>query len=247
MSAPRESCSAAPAAIGRHVRLDKGPAREIVGVVGGVRSTFFNTLEWKIDPIVYRPADQAFSTLSNPTATSFGFKLHIRSDRELAVAEVRDAIISISPRVAVTELRTVPDMIGEATRQPAFRMTLLLWFAAASVLLAGIGMHGLVSQAVTQRLRELAIRLARGADPSRLVATIVGRALATAAVSLIVGGAVAVALGRTLEAVLYGVKPRDAVSFIGAGAVLMAVTAIAAFVPALRAMRVDPVTILRAD
>lgn len=245
--AARDLFGGPAAAVGRYVRLDKSPAREIVGVVGGVRSTFFNTLEWKTDPIVYRPADQAFSTLSNPTATSFGFKLHIRSDRPLAMAEVRDAIISVTPRAAVTELRTVSDMIGAATRQPAFRMTLLLWFAAASLLLAGIGMYGLVSQAVTQRLRELAIRLALGAGPAQLVAAIVGRALATAVAGLIIGGASALALGRSLEAVLYGVRPRDAVSFIGAGAMLIAVTAIAALVPALRAIRVDPVAILRGD
>jgi predicted permease len=245
--AARDLFGSPAAAVGQYLRLDKSQAREIIGVVGGVRSTFFNTLEWKTDPIIYRPADQAFSTLSNPTATSFGFKLHIRSDRPLAMAEVRDAILSVSPRVAVTELRTVSDMIGAATRQPAFRMTLLLWFAAASLLLAGIGMYGLVSQAVTQRLRELAIRLALGAEPARLVAAIVCRALAAAVAGLIIGGVSALALGRSLEALLYGVRPRDAASFIGAGAMLMAVTAIAALVPALRAIRMDPVTILRGE
>ena len=235
------------AAVGQHVRLDREPSREIIGVVGGVRSAFFNTLEWITNPIVYRPAEQAFSTFSNPTATSFGFKLHIRSDRQLGMVDVRDAVMSVSPRAAVTELRTVSDMIGEATRQPAFRMTLLLWFATASLLLAGIGMYGLVSQAVTQRLRELAIRLALGAEPAGLVAAIVCRALAIAAAGLTIGGVSALALGRTLEALLYGVRPGDAVSFIGAGAVLMAVTAIAALIPALRATRLDPVQVLRAD
>jgi putative ABC transport system permease protein len=245
--AARELFGGSTAAIGQHVRFDKEPVREVVGVVGGVRSTFFNTLEWKADPIVYKPADQAFSTFSNPTATSFGFKLHIRADRQIPIGAVRDAVIAVSPHAALTELRTVSDMIGEATRQPAFRMTLLFWFAAASVLLAGIGVYGLVSQAVTQRIRELAIRSALGAGPAQLVAAIVFRALATAAAGLVIGGVGALTLGRTLEAVLYGVRPRDVLSFISAGAVLLAVTAIAALVPALRATRVDPATVLRAD
>jgi predicted permease len=245
--AARELFGGTTAAVGQHVRLDKTPAREIIGVAGGVRSAFFNTLEWKTDPIVYRPADQAFSTFSNPTATSFSIKLHVRADRQLAMGEIRDAVASVSPRATVTEVRTASEMIAEATRQPAFRMTLLFWFAAASVLLAGIGMYGLVSQAVTQRVRELAIRLALGAEPASLVAAIVGRALATAATGLVIGGVFALALGHILEALLYGVRPRDAVSFIGAGAVLLVVTAVAALVPALRAMHVDPVTILRAD
>jgi predicted permease len=245
--AARDLFGSPAAAVGQHVRLDKEPAREIIGVVGGVRSAFFNTLEWKTDPIVYRPAEQAFSTLSNPTATSFGFKLHIRSDRQVGMGEVRDAVASVSPRAAATEFRTVSDLIGEATRQPAFRMTLLLWFAAASLLLAGIGMYGLVSQTVAQRTHELAIRLALGAEPNGLVAGIVFRALATAAAGLIVGALSVLALGRMLEALLYGVRPRDAVSLMGAGAVLMAVTAAAALLPALRATRVDPLSVLRSD
>ena len=190
------------AAIGRRVRLDKEPWREVVGVVGGVRSTFFNTLEWKRDPIVYRPAAQGFGGLSNPTATSFGFQLHIRSNRPLAITAVRTAALSINSRAVVTEIRRAPDMIAEATRQPAFRTTLLFWFAAVSLLLAAIGVYGLVSQAVTQRLRELAIRLALGAEPLGLAATVTRRALAAAVAGLVIGAVAALVLGHTLKALL---------------------------------------------
>ena len=235
------------AAIGRRVRFDKEPWREVVGVVGSVRSTFFNTLEWKADPIVYRPATQGFSGLSNPTATSFGFKLHIRSTVPLSMAIVRGTITSVNPRVSVTELRTVSEMIAAATKQPALRMTLLVFFAAVSLLLAAIGVYGLVSQAVTQRLREVAIRLALGAEPAGLVVTFARRALAAGLAGLAVGAAASLVLGRTLEALLYGVRPRDLASFFTAAAALLAVTAVAAVIPALRATRVDPTQVLRGD
>jgi len=80
------------------VRFNKKPWREVVGVVGSVRSTFFNTLEWKADPIVYRPAAQGFRGFSNPTATSFGFKLDIRSSAPLTMATLRTAVASVNPR-----------------------------------------------------------------------------------------------------------------------------------------------------
>src|SRR6185295_11750407 len=120
------------------------------------RSTFFNTLEWKTDPIVYRPAEQGLTTFNNPTATSFDLKVHIRSDRPLAMDDVRSAIRAVNPRAVVTDVRTADDLIAAATRQPSLRMTLVLWFAAASLLLAGIGVYGLVSQTVAQRTREIA-------------------------------------------------------------------------------------------
>jgi predicted lysophospholipase L1 biosynthesis ABC-type transport system permease subunit len=227
------------------VRFDDEPWRQVVGVAGVVRSTFFNTLEWKTDPIVYRPATQAFRRLSNPTATSFAFRLHVRSNRPLTMAGIQGAAQSANARVAVTELRRVSDSIAEATKQPAFRMTLLLWFAGVGLLLAAIGVYGLVSQSVTQRLREVAIRLALGAEPARIVAVITRRAIAIAIGGLAVGAAASLALGRTFEALLYGVRPRDLMSFLAAAGALTAVTAVAAMVPAVRATRVDPMQVLR--
>jgi putative ABC transport system permease protein len=238
----------APAAgLGQRVRIGQESWREIVGIVGAVRSTFFNTLEWQSSPIVYRPASQAFDALSNPTATAFGFHLHVRGDRPLTMADVRRAAAAIHPHAAVTELRAASDVIANATRQPALRMTLISCIAAVSVLLAALGVYGLVSQVVTQRLREVAIRLALGAQPAVLVATIVGHALAAGVAGLLVGVAASFVLGQTWEALLYGVRARDALSYVSAGAVLLAVTAIASLIPALRVLRADPVQVLRAD
>lgn len=182
-------------------------------MVGNVRSSFFNTLEWRTDPILYRPSAQAFSTVDNPSATSFGFNLHIRSNRPLSLAQVRSAAGAISSRAAVTELQRVSDAIAIATRQPALRMRLLFAFSILSLIIA----------AVTRKV------------------------LVTGLAGLIAGGLAAFMLSSTLEAILYGVRSRDLLSFGVAGIALLGVTAIAALIPARRAVRVAPVTVLRAD
>jgi putative ABC transport system permease protein len=235
------------AAIGRRVRLDREPWREVVGVVDSVRSTFFNTLEWQMVPIVYRPAAQSFNRLSDPTATSFSFQLHVRSDRELTLADIRLAAAAIDSQAAVTEVRTVPAMVNEATRQPAFRVSLLFGFAAVSLFLAATGVYGLVAQAVTQRRREVALRVALGARRAQVIVTVSRRAFTVTMIGFGIGIVAALMLGQALESRLYGVRPRDITSFVTAGALLLAAAALAAFVPALRATRVDPAKVLNGD
>jgi predicted permease len=235
------------AAVGQRVRLGSEPWREIVGVVGNVRSSFYNTLEWRTDPILYRPAAQAFATVDNPSAAGFGFSLHIRSSRLLTLNEIRYAASTVSSRARVTEMQPVTDAIGIATRQPALRMRLLFGFSVASLLLAAIGVYGVVSQAVAYRLREVAIRIAVGAAPLGIVTVITRGALVTGIVGMSAGIVAALVLSSTLEAMLYGVRSRDLLSFVVAGGALLVVTLLAALIPALRAIRVDPANVLRAE
>src|SRR5262249_7232829 len=136
---------------------------------------------------------------------------------------------------------------GDATRQPEFRMKLLVGFAVVSVFLAAIGIYGLVAQAVLQRRREIAIRLALGARPSEVVATVSRSALTVTMIGFAVGILAALVLARVLETLLYGVQPRDAMSFAAAGSILLLTAAMAALLPALRAARIDPAKVLRAD
>jgi hypothetical protein len=122
------------------VILNACAARDLFGSpAGNVRSPFFNTLEWLMDPILDRPAAQTFSGSNHPAAKSFDFHLHIRFTGPLTIADLRNVALSIDSRATVKDLRTVPDMVAEATRQPAFRMRLLFSFAGISLLLAAIG------------------------------------------------------------------------------------------------------------
>jgi predicted permease len=232
-------------AVGQRIRLDEEAWREVIGVVGNVRTTFFNTLEWRTDPIVYRPAAQGFARLTNPETTSFTLWVHIRAERPMPAAEVRDAALAAGQRAAVIELQRVSDMVAVSTRQPTFRMSLLLWFCGASLLLAAIGVYGLVTQAVTERLREIAIRIALGAHPRVVMATFVRRALAAGVAGLVIGIGLAMMLAQTLQSLLYGVRTGDASSLAIAAVLLLAVTGFAAWVPALRATRVDAVNVLK--
>jgi ABC-type antimicrobial peptide transport system permease subunit len=144
-------------------------------------------------------------------------------------------------------MQRVTDAIGVATRQPALRMTLLFGFSMASLFLAAIGVYGVVSQAVAYRLREVAIRVAIGASPLGIITTMTRGAVVTGIAGLGVGLVAAFTLSSTLEALLYGVRPRDVLSFVVASAALLLVTLLAAVIPAWRAVRVDPASLLRAE
>jgi hypothetical protein len=234
------------AAVGRRVRLGDQTWREVVGVVGNVRTTFFNTLEWRTDPIVYRPAAQSLDSVANPAATQLTLWVHVRTDRRVSIGDLRAAATAAGPRAAVLSVRRVPDLIADATRQPSLRMSLLLWLCAASLLLAAIGIYGIVAQTVTERLRDIAIRTALGAEPHALVVSLVQQAITAGVAGLSAGVILSLVLARTLASILYGVRTGDATSLSLAGLLLLAVTGVAAWVPAWRATRVAAMHVLRA-
>lgn len=234
-------------AVGRRIRIGAEPWRDVIGVVGDTRSTFYNTLEWQNNPVLYLPAAQAFSANRNPMAPSFGLHVHIRADRPLTMAEIKDAVALLSARVAVTQVSAAEDLVADATRQPAFRVALLTWFAAASLLLAAIGVYGIVAQGVAQRMREIGVRVALGASRRDVMRAVTFQVLLVGGIGLASGCVAALLMGNTLRAVLYGVRATDVASFASATLVLLVVTAIAAFIPALRATHIDPARVLRAD
>ena len=246
-SAARLVFGSPAAALGTRVRIGSSSWREVVGIVQNTRSAFYNTLEWVTNPVIYLPAPQAFEVIRDPTVSSFGVHMHVRAGRSLSMAEIKRTVASLNARVAVTRVDTGSNAVAEATKLPAFRMALLAWFAAASLVLAAIGVYGLVAQSVARRLREIGIRLALGAGSERVVWTIARGALGSAIAGLLGGSIAAFALANTMKRLLYGVAATDAWSFFSAGLALLAVTALAAVVPALRATRINPVDVLRAE
>ena len=178
-------------ALGRRLRIADDTWRDVAGVVGDTRSAFFNTLEWVTNPVVYLPAPQAFDAIRDPTVRSFPLHLQIESDAPLSVADVRRAVAELNTRVAVMETRPAANVIAAAVRQPAFRMWLLGGLALVSLLLAAIGVYGIVSQRVAHRTREIGIRLALGAAPGRVGVAVTIRTLLTVAVGAVCGCAAA--------------------------------------------------------
>ena len=234
-------------ALGRRLRIADDHWWAVAGVVGDTRSAFFNALEWVTNPVIYLPARQAFDAIRDPTVRSFPLHLRIESDAPLSMAEVRRAVAGLNAGVAVTHTRPATDVVAAALRQPAFRMWLLGWFALASLVLAAIGVYGIVSQGIAHRTREIGIRLALGAAPGRVRVAVTTRTLLTVALGAACGCGAAMVLASALEAVLYGIRPGDLVSFVAALAALLTVATGAAFAAALRATRISPVEVLRGN
>ncbi len=132
-----------------------------------------------------------------------------------------------------------------STARSDFNAILLTAFAAAALLLAGVGIYGLISFSVQQRAREFGIRLALGTTPDQVRSMIVGQSLGLAAIGVFIGAAGSMALARYMETLLYGVKPIDPVAIGVSSLVLGSVAVLAAYIPARRAARLDPVDVLR--
>ena len=220
--------------IGKQVRQAAGsPLITVVGLVGDIHFREHR----QATPMIIRPFRQGLAQGS----------LVIRTRGELAAAlpAIRRAVQAVDPDAALVDARTMDDVIAPQLAQPRLNALLLSAFAFAAVLLAAIGLYGIMASAVSQQTRELGVRLALGATPDRLRAMIVGQALAVAGAGALAGLLGALAGSRLLTTMLFEVSPTDPVALLGACGLLLAVALLAAYVPARRATKVDPMVALR--
>jgi predicted permease len=233
-------------ALGRRVRSgtpqftygDQAPAEfEIVGVVANER---FRGLE--------RPASPAFY-LSTRQFPQSGVSLLVRTsgDPLAAGSEVRAALREVDPAITVNRATSLEAILGEQLAARRLTTDLIGGFGLTALLLAALGMYGLLTVLVASRTREIGVRLAIGASPSTVARHIVGDSLVNAAIGLVAGTILALATGRLLSSLLVGVSARDPLTMVTVGAVLLVVATAAALLPARRAARVDAVTALRAE
>ncbi|MEK6406541.1 MAG: ABC transporter permease [Acidobacteriota bacterium] len=208
----------------------------IVGVAGDVRSL---ALDSDPNPMVY--VSTGIAATWNP------MNLVIRTSGEPAaqVSAVRSTLGSIDPNVPVYDARTVDELLSNSLGSRRFTMFLLGTFAAVALLLACVGLFGVMAYLVSQRTHEIGVRLALGARPRDVFRLIIGRGMALAAGGSVLGLAGAWAIGRFLESMLYQIKPSDPITLASAPLLLLAVALLACYVPARRAMRVDPMVALR--
>jgi putative ABC transport system permease protein len=162
-------------------------------------------------------------------------------------SRVRDAIRTLDPSLAIARLGPLTDTVAASADPQRFNMMLMGSFAAIALLLAIVGLYGLISYSVAQRAREIGIRMAMGAAAGAVVRMIVREGLALAAIGVVLGAAGAAALAPALRSLLYGVRPVDPPTFAVTIAVLFAIAAAATYLPARRATAVDPVNALRAE
>ncbi|HMB53213.1 MAG TPA: ABC transporter permease [Thermoanaerobaculia bacterium] len=218
------------------VRLEFwGRQREIVGVVGDVR---FQGLGEATPPAMYPP-------LAQVPQGSLSLLVRTSLDPIALAPTVRQAVWDLDPNLALFDVATLDQALGESVSRPRFQTLLVSLFAAVALLLAAIGLYGVMAALVAQRTREIGIRMALGADRSEVVKTVLGRGLVLTLGATALGLAGAWALARLLGGLLYGISPGDPLVFTAVPALLALVALAACWLPARRASRIDPLTAIR--
>jgi putative ABC transport system permease protein len=184
-----------------------------------------------------------------PTGESNFLTLMVRAKGREAAAlqQMRRSVWDIDPNMPILEARTMAEAFGDSVARPRFLASLSGAFTIGAVLIAAVGVYGVSAYWVARRRRELAIRLAVGASPDRLILIVIARSLRLAAIGTIAGLAIAIAGARVMTTLLFATDPRDPATFIGVSVLLGAIAIVACLVPALKAARVDPMTTLRAE
>jgi putative ABC transport system permease protein len=173
--------------------------------------------------------------------------MHSNRDLQSVAADARRAIRELDPDLAIAHVQTLDEVVAESVAQPRFYMTLLSAFAVVAIVLASIGIYGVIAYLVGQRSREIGIRIALGASPARVVRMVVNEGVAMVAVGIGIGVVGAIALTQLMRALLFNTKSTDPMTYILVTLVLAAVALVASSVPALRAANVDPSLAMRAE
>jgi predicted permease len=228
--------------IGRHFTFAFAD-REVVGVVGDVR---FRGLERVSEPQVYLSSQQ----VPDGAITFYAPKaLAVRTSGDPArlAPAVREVIRRADPKLPITELQPLANLIDLETASRSVQVRVLAAFAAIAFVLAAVGIHGLLSFAVSQRTREIGVRIALGARSADIVSMVLRRCLLLAAAGVVPGMLAAYLAGRSMEALLAGVKPADAPTLATAVGLSVLMAVLGSLAPTIRALRVDPITALRSE
>jgi putative ABC transport system permease protein len=228
--------------IGRHFNFAFAD-REIVGVVGDVK---FRGLERESEPQVYLSSKQVEDDsiiFYAPRALA----IRSRVPPATLAPPIREIVRRADPGVPITEQQTVQNLIGLDTVSRSVQVRILGAFAAIAFFLAAIGIHGLLGFAVSQRSQEIGVRMALGAQPGDILRMVVSRGITLALAGVIPGIALAYVAGRSMHALLAGITPADPLTFSAVAVLAVVMTIAGTLVPALRAVRVDPISVMRVE
>lgn len=234
--------------IGHHLKLTFFPDKErtIVGVVGDVKQDGLDSTAGIAT--LYWPRAQVGDSAMGPWR-SFGMSLVVRtsSSPQSLAATVTKAIGEVNSGIAVDNVITLEDFIGSTLTQRSFNMQLLAIFGALALVLCTIGIYSVLAYSVKKRMREIGLRLAFGASLKDVVGLVIAQGMKPTLVGVGIGIGAAFALGRVAASLVYGVSARDLMTFTAATGVIVLVSFVASLLPALRATRVDPLTVLREE
>ena len=225
--------------IGRHIHIRnaRGGIHEIVGVVGDVRN---DGLDAEAKPTMYVPFRQ---DVFNTTWVI----LRTAGDPSALAAAARMAVREVDPSLPVFSMRPLEAVVRESVAQRRFSMLLLVIFAGVALFLAAVGLYGVVAYTVSQRTREIGLRMAMGAQRGDVLRMVLGGGMKLALIGVVLGIGGALSLATLVRSLLFGVTPFDPASYAGTAVLLLTVAAVACYVPARRAMTMDPLHALRHD
>ena len=238
-------------AVGQRITIGKGigpefaeAPREIVGIVGDVRGQGLNN---NPDPIMYVPVAQVTDgvTALNNGIIPITWTIRTNVEPYSVSKEIQEALRTASGGLPVAHIRSMEQVRGESTSRTDFNMTLLVIFASLALLLAAIGIYGLMAYSVQQRTQEIGIRMALGASAQDVRKMVVRQGMALALAGVIIGVAAAVGVTRLMASLLYGVTPKDPIAMTSVALLLIGVALAATYLPARRASQMDPVESLR--
>ena len=217
----------------------------VVGIVANLRQF---GLDREAEPQFFADLRQwplAGSMPTFPTGTYYAIRT--AADPTSMLATMRALIRERDPQATIDDVATMQQIVANSVMRPRVYAVLLGVFAAVAIALAGVGLHGVMAYSVTQRTREIGIRMALGAQSLEVLRLVMGRSAALTMVGLVAGLGGAIATTRYLEGLLFGVTPLDPATFIAVSSAFAVVAALAALVPARRATRVDPIVALRCE
>jgi predicted permease len=243
----REYWGSPAAAIGKRIHENpKAPWREIIGVTGGERD---DGVDQKPPTIVYWPMIIK-DFWGQPVTVQRSESFAIRSSRTGSssfLAEVRRAVWAVNSNVPIAEVRTVKEIYDKSMARTSFTLLMLAIAAGMALLLGIVGIYGVISYSVSQRTREIGIRMALGAQQAAVRRMFVRHGLLLTSLGVVCGLAAAVAVTRLMSALLFQISPVDPVTYVAVPVVLVAATLLASYVPARRATVIDPVDALRME
>lgn len=243
--------------IGEHLRIGdpkdpatrKNPWLEVVGVVASTKSTRYNQIAWAARPEIYTDyrQQQMHQYFENADYITMFYIVRTRPGVALGDAMIQRAVWSEDQNLPVGTVKSLGEMVAGLQTQPRVRATLLSVFAGLALLLAAIGIYGVMAQSVAQRYREIGIRIALGADRRRVLLLVLKQGFSLSLAGVLLGTVLGLVAVRFLKSLLYGITSNSPVTYLGVVALVFFVALVASFLPACRAASVDPVRSLRTE
>jgi putative ABC transport system permease protein len=232
--------------IGKRIKYSSNDWRTVIGVVGDVKES---SMKDPAAPHGYTPylreADSTLEAQEFDELRTLHLAVRTNLDPEVLFNSIRATVASIDPEIALDDVKTMDTVIDKSVAPQRFNLALVGLFAVLAVFLAAVGVYGVLSYSISQRTREIGVRIALGAQRMRVLQMAVSEGMKLAILGIVIGAGAGFVLTRLMEGLLFGITSRDPLTFAAVAALVVLVSFAACYIPARRAMRIDPIVALR--